>query len=223
MSERPPALAFLVVMALLRIVGRSSDAVVVAATAPGALRLWWRGAMGGPSPFVRGFEAAMVAKKAGVAVSDLVYGEVFVSSARRLLRRLGVGAGSVVVDLGCGRGAVVVAAHSLGAAARGRDVYAAHVDVIASAAAAVGIDVDVADARAVDAAVVGDADVVWLSWITWADESRRAVSARLSAMKPGAVVVGVGHGVVGDDFDVVARQQVWCTWGLAEVVVCRRR
>ena len=51
MTDKPPALAFLVVMALLRVVGRSSDAVVVAATRPRLLPLWWRGGDGGALAF----------------------------------------------------------------------------------------------------------------------------------------------------------------------------
>ncbi len=230
MSQRPPVLAFLVVMAVVRVMGRSCDAVIVALRRPRLLRLWWRGLMGGPSPFLRGFEAALVAKKAGVAVADLVYGEVFVWPARLVLHSVGVGPGSVVVDLGCGRGAVLVAAASVGAVARGVDVHAAHVDAIADAASAAGVDVKVGDARAVADDVIADADVVWISWITWAEESRRAVSKRLLALRPGAVVIGVGYGVdvnaegaFDGAFEIVARPRVWCTWGRAELVVCRRR
>jgi hypothetical protein len=115
-----------------------------------------------------------------------------------------------------------VAAASLGARARGVDLLPAHVDAIAATASRADIVVDVGDARAVDD-VLADADVVWLSWVTWSDATRAAVTARLRTLKPGAVVVGIAHGVEDDAFTEVARPRLWCTWGRADVVLSRRR
>lgn len=217
-----PSLAFLVVIALVRVLGRAVDGVLLLRR-PRLWRLWWRGLVAPPSPWRAGFAAVMTARQAGVPVDDLVYGEAFVGAARALLRALGVGPGAVVVDLGCGRGGILVAAASLGATARGVDLLPAHVDAIGPAATAAGVSVDVGDARAVDVAVLADADVVWLSWVTWSAATRAAVTARLQAMKPGACVVGIAHGVDDPAFEVVGSPRLWCTWGRADVVVSRRR
>jgi len=218
----PPSLAFLVVIALVRVLGRGVDALLLLRR-PRLWRLWWRGLTAPPSPWRAGFLAVMTAQKAGVPADDLVYGEAFVVAARALLRRLGVGPGAVVVDLGCGRGGVLVAAAGLGAITRGIDLLPAHVEAIGTAASQAGVAVDVGDARHVADAVVADADVVWLSWVTWSPATRAAVTARLRAMKPGAHVVGVAWAVDDDAFEVVMRPRLWCTWGRADVVVSRRR
>jgi SAM-dependent methyltransferase len=217
-----PSLTFLVVIALVRVVGRALDGALLLRR-PRLWRLWWRGLSAPPSPWRMGFAAVMTARQAGVPVDDLVYGETFVVAARALLRSHGIGPGAVVVDLGCGRGGVLVAAASLGASARGIDVLPAHVEAIGAAASRAGVAVDVGDARHIADAVIADADVVWLSWVTWSSATRTAVTARLRAMKPGALVVGVAHGVDDDAFMEVERCRAWSTWGRADLVICRRR
>jgi hypothetical protein len=223
-SSPAPAvsLSWLVVLASLRVIGRTCDAVVVLRT-PALRRLWWHGLVRPPSPWRTGFDAIMAARSTGVPVDDLVYGEAFVVAARALLASLGVGPGSVVVDLGCGRGGVLVAAASLGAVARGVEVLPAHFDAIAAAADTAGVTIERSDARTVAEHLLTDADVVWLSWVTWSTATRAAVTARLRLLRPGALVVGITHGVEDDAFEVVSRRRLWCTWGRADVVVCRRR
>jgi hypothetical protein len=68
------------------------------------------------------FENVHQARAHGVALPSLTYGEVFFCSARSWLQRLGVGPGSVVLDIGSGRGMVLLAAHSLGATAIGMEI-----------------------------------------------------------------------------------------------------
>ena len=200
-----PAIGRLLQLALLRVVARAVDAVVLLPR-PALLRLWWAGVMAAPSPYTQGFPLLIESRRHGVPVADFVYGEVFVAPTRRLLRRLGVGPGAVVVDLGCGRGAVLVASSSLGARARGDG-----------------------DARQAD---VADADVVWVSWATWAPSTRLAVRARLHGLRAGALVCAVVHGVdddlldagLGSDgmFEPVDTVRLWCSWGRATVVISRR-
>jgi SAM-dependent methyltransferase len=216
-----PAVIF--VLAWLRLVGRSIDGLALSRW-PRLFGLWWRGLWRPPSPWRGGFGAVIAANKAGVPVDDLVYGEAFVVAARRLLASIGVGPESVVVDLGCGRGGVLVAAASLGAVARGVDVLPAHVEAIGAAAQRAGVEVECGDARTIAERTLDDASVVWLSWVTWSATTRAAVTARLRRLRSGALVVGITHGVDDDDvFDVVVRRRLWCTWGRADVVVCRRR
>ena len=218
----PPSLAFLAVIALVRVIGRGADAVLLLRW-PRLWRLWWRGLTAPPSPWRAVFGAVMTARQAGVPRDDLVYGEAFVIAAQALLRRLDVGPGAVVVDLGCGRGGVLVAAAGLGATARGIDLLASHVDAIGAVASDAGVVVDVGDARNVGDTILADATVVWLSWVSWSVATRAAVTARLRALPPGALVVGIAHGVDDDAFEVVAQPRLWCTWGRADVIVSRRR
>jgi SAM-dependent methyltransferase len=194
-------------VALLRAAYRCADVVVL----PGQLRQaylhCWRA---WPSPY---------AASSSSSDPSSIYGESFVVVARRILRKHGCSSGSDVVDLGCGRGNVVVAAVSLGAVGRGVDVVAGHVDVVAGALAVVGGAVVVGDAREFD---VAGASHVWLSWATWDAELRASVVANLRRLRSGAVVVGVVHGVEADGFVVVDRLRAAFSWGFADVVVSRR-
>lgn len=210
-----------VVALILRAVFRVVDGVALI-TRPALWRAWWTGWRALPSPYAIADDDAH-----GVDDDDrgdLVYGEAFVVVAASILRAHGAGPGSVVVDLGCGRGAVLVAARSLGAAARGVDVVAAHVAAVGTALRAAGATVDVGDARSTS---VEGATHVWLAWATWSAHTRAAVTEHLRALSPGAVVVGVVHSVddAGEDgaFEVVARTRAPFSWGVADVVVQRRR
>lgn len=205
-----------VVALLLRAVFRVVDAVALLPH-PALFRAWWTGWRALPSPY-----AAAQASAAGTGDDggDLTYGEAFVVVARAILRAHGVGPDSVVVDLGCGRGAVLVAARSLGATARGVDTVATHVHIAGPALRAAGASVDVDDARS--ASLAGSTHI-WLAWATWSARTRTAVTERLRALPPGAIVVTVVHGIDDAAFEVVARERAPFSWGIADVVVQRRR
>ena len=223
-----PSFGRLLQVALLRVVARTVDAVLLLPR-PALRRLWWAGLASQPSPYAEGFPVLMESRRHGVPISDFVYGEVFVAPTRRLLKGLGIGPGSVVVDLGCGRGAVLVASSSLGANSRGVELLPMHVGVIGGAAKAAGVAVVEGDARLAD---VDDADLVWLSWATWSPATRLAVRGRLLGLKPGALVCAVVHGVddalldggfgVDGAFATVKTMRLWCSWGRTTVVVSRR-
>lgn len=199
----------------VRFVFRTVDLVTLPPALRAAYRLGWRG----PSPYRPSFQTALVARERGLSPDALTYGEAFVCVARAILRRHGVGADSVVVDLGCGRGNVLLAARSLAARARGVELLPDHVAVVGAALRATGIELEVGDARD---AVVDDATHVWLSWATWDPAVRRVISHRLRSLRPGSVVVAVVWAVEGDAFEVVERTTAAFSWGFADVVVSRR-
>ncbi len=195
-------------VSFLRIAGRFRDLLFLT----GRLRqVYWHCLWSKPSPYA----------STSTAPED-VYGEAFVVAAAGLLKKHGCGPGSTVVDLGCGRGNVLVAARALGAAARGVDANGVHVDAVKAAFAVVDVAVVVGDAR--DADVAG-ASHVWLSWATWPEQVRKEVAAHLAlSLAPGAVVIGVVYGVDADaGFDVVEEVAVGMSWGSADVVVSRKR
>ncbi len=204
--------------ALWRAVFRIADGLVLVGR-PRLWRAWWVGWRARPSPYRADFAVTLDARSRGLDAGDLVYGEAFVVVARAILRAHGVERGSVVVDLGCGRGAVLIAARWLGAAAHGVEIARPHVDAVAAVLGDAGATVVVDDARAVD---LTGATHVWLSWATWSPQVRARVTAGLRALPDGAVVIGVVHGVDDDGFVVVARARAPFSWGVADVVVARR-
>ncbi|MDP2341935.1 MAG: class I SAM-dependent methyltransferase [Deltaproteobacteria bacterium] len=202
----------------VRFVFRTLDLATLS-TSSSLRRAYVQGWRGLPSPYRSSFQSALIAKERGLSTQALTYGEAFVCVAKAILRRHGATAGGVVVDLGCGRGNVLIAARALGATARGIELLPDHLAVVGEALRAAGVDVDVADARD---AVVDDATHVWLSWATWDPEVRQVVTARLRSLKPGAVVVAVVWAVEDEAFEVLERSRAAFSWGFADVVVSRR-
>jgi hypothetical protein len=203
----------------VRFVFRAVDLAIVS-TSTTLRAAYVRGWRGLPSPYRPSFASALVAKERGLSSSSLTYGEAFVCVARAILKRHGADdGGATLVDLGSGRGNVLLAARSLGANARGVELVAEHVAVVGEALRAAGVVVDVADAR--EAALEG-ATHVWLSWATWDLAVRSAVTLRLRELKAGAVVVGVVWAVDDPGFEVIERSRAAFSWGFADVVVSRR-
>ncbi len=208
-------------VAMVRIVAGAVD-VAWLATRPALLHWWWatkRRKTYQPT-------STSLVTRHGLDESDVVYGEVFVAPTWALLKACGVAVGSVVVDIGCGAGAVLIAARRLGAVARGIDIDDAR--VLVAHAAAAGATVVVGDGRdpQVIAALAHDADVVWSSWLTWSPTAKQALTAQLATcLRPGALWITLGDDVAhaGEGaFVVVARTKMWCSWGRADVVVSRK-
>ncbi len=191
--------------------------VVALAPHEGLLTAWWHGGSRGDA--YDDERHAALAAEYGLAKDDFGYGEVFVHEARSLLLSLGVGAADVVVDLGCGRGHILLAAKSIGASARGVDLDPGHIIALKDS----GLDVSVGDARSAD---VSDATVVWLSWSLWSKELRTAVADHLAATLPsGARVITVLWSPVSsssrgyDRFSGHTETRLWCTWGRSDIIV----
>jgi SAM-dependent methyltransferase len=202
----------LLALAGLRVVGTGLD--VLGTLHRPRLWRWWLAQALAASPW-----RAARSDVDGVVDDDLVYGEMFVLPTWLLLRRLGVSRQHRVVDLGCGRGAVLVAGLLCNATVRGVELVPARLQATTSLVPDVALALQ--DARS---AVVSDADVVWLSWATWSEALRTAVTHKLAAELPDhALVVGLVHDAETTSFERVLHTTLWCSWGRTEVVVSRRR
>jgi hypothetical protein len=195
-------------LAGLRLAFTAGD-LVVSCRRPQLLR-WW---------VARALSASPWSGQGTDDSDDLIYGEMFVLSTWLLFRQLGVGRASTVVDLGCGRGAVLVAAVLRGAQARGVEVVPAR--LAATTSLVPWVQLRVQDARAAD---LSDADMVWVSWATWSTTLRVSLTTHLADTLPDhALVAGVLHSVNHEAFEPVGTWSQWCSWGRTDVVVSRRR
>lgn len=184
------------------------------------MRAGWRGSVKSPH-LVDEFGRVEAARRAKQSLVELTYGETPVVEAWRILRRAGVKKGSTVVDLGCGRGRVLLAARAIGATVRGVDLMRAHVDIIERPYADAGITVVEGDATR---APVDDATHVFVTWTCMSAATRERVHANLRALRPGARVITVTHEMDDDDaFTCVSSMRAFFTWGLATVYIHERR
>lgn len=189
---------------------------LVAPTDP-AVRAAMRALRRAPEPIER-FESVLAARQAALPPEARTWGETPLSVAHGLLRDAGVGQGSAVVDLGAGRGAVLLAARALGAAARGCEIDPARARVIEAPLLACGVTLDVADARTWDA---GAPTHVWLSWITWPSALRAELSSRLASLPSGTRVVALTWAPIGP-FRVLSERRRLFPWGVVDVVLAER-
>lgn len=229
MTERPDdslddfELPFLQRMAVsiyalvLGIVTRTADLLVLLAR-PRLMRpylgLWLAERMHSPYRFRRSFEVVRVLRESGQGMRELIYGETPLFTAVGLFRRAGVGRGSRVVDLGAGRGRVLLAARWLGAEARGVELLADHVASVAGQLEPVGVSLAVGDATRED---LGDATHVFTNWTALGPETKARFTERFRTCRPGTRFVVVTRPIEGPDFVLLGRYRRLFTWGFEAV------
>jgi SAM-dependent methyltransferase len=166
------------------------------------------------------FEKVRDARRRGVSIRELVYGETPVWTARRVFRAAGVARDSKVLDLGAGRGRALLGARSLGATARGVDVLDSHVDAANAALVGTGVRVDCEDAARADLEGVTH---VYLTWTCLSATTRRQVVEHLRACPTGTTVITLSEPI--DDVDFVVERSVagLFTWGSERAFIHSRR
>jgi hypothetical protein len=197
---------------------RARDRVVVRAfpfEIANAWRTLWRLDRDLP-PHTPSFEAVRRGQGTGLSAEALTWGETPLATAIKLLKDAGVTSSSTVVDLGAGRGMVLLAARALGARARGVELDARRVGPAQGALQAVGAELVVGDAREAN---VDDATHVWLSWTCMPAELREELASKLD--RPGLVVIAMTW-ELPPAFAVVQRARAWFPWGPTDVVIAQR-
>lgn len=179
----------------------------------------WRAAFVS-SPWSDGsFDKLHDARRRNKSLIELTYGETPVVSAVRALKAAGVTKGSRVLDLGCGRGRVLLGARYLGAEAVGVELLEAHVDVTRALLAEVGAEVVLGDAE--DPPLDGVTHV-YLAWTCFSLETRARVERRLRQAPSGLRVVALNHRFSDDGFRQVTSLSMMCSWGRVPVFVHER-
>jgi SAM-dependent methyltransferase len=177
-----------------------------------ATRLWWTGLT--HSPYREGsFARKNAARKAKMSESELRYGETPIFVARLAMKRAGVTSSSKVLDLGAGRGRVLIATRTLGAEVIGVELL----DEVRAPAAAVFDGLEGASLIAGDALTTPlDDDVthVWATWTCLSEARRQKLAERLAAELPdGAIVLGVSLPAECPGLVPQWSATTWFTWG----------
>ena len=178
------------------------------------VRLWFMERLHSPYRARKSFEVVRVLNATGQRLRELVYGELPMLSAVLLFRRVGLGAGSRLVDLGAGRGRALLAARWCGAEARGVELLTSHVTYMAGALARVGIQLVEGDATL---AQLGDATHVFTNWAALTPETRARLVERLRTCAPGTPILTVLHPIEAEGFVRRSSHRMLFTWGLERV------
>jgi hypothetical protein len=201
------------------LLGRTLDVLLLIWRPPlfrANLSLWWAEVDSDPYRWPRSFEAVRTVKESGQQLRELMYGEAPVFTAVWLLWRAGVGRGSRVLDIGAGRGRVLIAARWLGAHARGLELRPEHVGPMAPALKRIGASLEVADGLRAE---LGGPTHVFLNWCAFGDETKQRLSARLAALPVGTWLIAVTRAATGAP--VVRQGWALFTWGPERVFLQR--
>jgi SAM-dependent methyltransferase len=174
------------------------------------LGIWLAERLHSPYRARRTFEVVRALKATGQRFRELIYGETPLVTALLAFRRAGVGPGCRLVDLGAGRGRVLIAARWLGAEARGVELLAGHVASVAERLRPAGISLVEGDATRAD---LRDATHVFTNWLALTPETKARLVERFRDCAPGTRFITVTRPIQAEDFLLRSRHWMLFTWG----------
>ncbi|HYO74328.1 MAG TPA: class I SAM-dependent methyltransferase [Archangium sp.] len=162
----------------------------------------------------RTFEVTQAVRASGQGFRELIYGETPLLTAVRLFRRAGVGRGSRVVDVGAGRGRVLLAARWLAAEARGVELLMEHVASVVGQLRLAGNTLTVGDATREE---LGDATHVFANWTALSPKTKARLMDRFRTCHPGTRFIVVTRPIEGPGFVTLSTHRMLFTWGFETV------
>ena len=178
------------------------------------LGLWWQRILWTPYRARRTFEMTRVLQTTGQSFRELMYGETPLVTALWFLKKAGVGRGSRVVDLGAGRGRVLLAARWWGAGAHGVELLADHVARVAPWLNPAGITLTVGD---MTREPLADAPHIFCNWVAFSPETKARLVAHLRTCAPGTRIITVTRPIQAEGFTGHVHQWMLFTWGFEKV------
>ena len=124
------------------------------------------------------------------------------------------------MDLGAGRGGVLLAAKLRGMESVGYDLNPAHIVLSENVLKPLDIHLKFGDARQVN---IEDSDLVYLAWTTWAKQTRKDIESNLMAISPGSKVITLSWPLQSDGFEEIRRGVALFSWGLANYFIFERK
>jgi Histone methylation protein DOT1 len=178
------------------------------------LAIWWAEIIHTPYRARRTFEVVRALKATGQRFRELIYGETPLMTALYLFKRAGIGRDSRFVDLGAGRGRVLIAARWLGAEARGIELLADHVARVAPRLQAAGMTLTVGD---MTQAELGEATHLFTNWLALTPETKDKLIERFRTCRPGTRILTVTRPIEAEGFVRLSRHWALFTWGVERV------
>lgn len=162
-----------------------------------------------------------------VRVENLTYGETPVLSAGKILSRLSPSSEDTLIDLGCGRGQVVFAAHCLfGMEAIGIDIIPTFVSRGARISVWMGTSQKVRFIKEnlawIPDELLQRATIFYLSGTTFDDEQMEKIVARLERARLGTRLITLSEELKSPLYRVEGSDSFDFTWGRSEVYFHRK-
>jgi hypothetical protein len=178
------------------------------------LGIWWAEILHTPYRARRTFEVVRALKTTGQRFREFIYGETPLMTALWFFKRAGLGRGSRLVDLGAGRGRVLIAARWLGAEAHGVELIADHVTRVAGRLQAAGITLTVGDMTQTE---LGDATHLFTNWLALTPETKARLIERFRTCRPGTRIITVTRPIEAQGFVLLSKHWMLFTWGIESV------
>ena len=198
---------------LVGLLTRVTDALLLLAR-PRLLKpyggLWLAERLRSPYRARRSFEVVRALQTTGQRFRELIYGETPLMTALWMFRAAGLGRGSRLVDLGAGRGRVLIAARWLGAEALGVELLASHVESVRKWLGPAGMTLVQGDAAQAD---LGGATHVFTNWLALTPETKAKLVERFRTCAPGTRFITVAYPIEAEGFTRLSRHRLLFTWG----------
>lgn len=173
------------------------------------------------SPYEVGeFRYALLTRRRGISKDELIYGDTPIFTSIYLLWLAGIKPGCQFIDLGAGRGGVLMAAKYLGMRSNGFDLNPAHVVLSESVLKPLGIHLNYGDARQEK---ISNGDIVYLAWTTWSKQTRKDIQKNLSNLALSSRVITLTWPLEEEGFMEIRRGVSLFSWGLANYFIFERQ
>jgi SAM-dependent methyltransferase len=143
---------------------------------------------------------------------SFVYGEILLPTADRIFDHLKLTEKDRFLDLGCGRGKLVLLAAARGIPARGIELVPLHLRCAEYAARPLCEKASFLQADMLEADV-SDATLLWASGTCWTESLRQALAQRLAQLPEGTRILSVSSPLPHPNLPTQERFAGWTTWG----------
>ncbi len=184
---------------------------------PSMYRLWERSLL--LSPY-RAFYADKSKKKIDKHELELTYGEILLPTIDKILRSLQLKSDDLLIDLGSGRGRVVLLAAARGIPAQGIEILPSLVQTARYAAAhhlplASFVEMDILEAD------LSKGTVFWLSGTCLQPQTREKIAEKIAALATGTRLVSVSLPLNHPRLVVDVVYHGWTSWGRSPFFIQR--
>ncbi|MCS6886295.1 MAG: class I SAM-dependent methyltransferase [Acidobacteriota bacterium] len=161
------------------------------------------------------------ASKVGLAQENLIYGETPCLTVKKILERISPSAKDVLLDLGCGRGLVVLTSYyCFGMSAVGIDILPSFVErgrKLVGWLADTKVEFIEADIRNLPDEMLDAATVVYLASTTFDDEQMQRIVTCLERAKAGTRLITLSEAFPSPAYRLIYSEEFYFSWGKTEV------